>query len=97
MLRISQKNVIAADGSVGIRIVKDEFCKALISRFGRPIVSTSANISGTETPLIFNKISPSIINSVNYVVKTHQDRIIQLKQSSIIKLMGDGEFDVIRK
>jgi len=91
------KNVIAADGSVGIRIAKDEFCKALISRFGRPIVSTSANISNTETPLIFNKISPVIINSVDYVVKTHQDRIIQLKQSSIIKLIGDGEFDVIRK
>jgi len=90
------KNVIAKDGTVGIRIVKEEFCRQLIKLFDKPIVSTSANISGEESPAIFSKVSDKIINEVDYVVKLHQAEVKQLKPSTIIKLDESGEFNVIR-
>lgn len=91
------KNVIAKDNSIGIRITKDVFCKKLIQLFGKPIVSTSANISGEENPIYFNKISKDIINSVDYVVDLFHDRIKEIKPSTIIKLKVNGEFSVIRR
>ena len=91
------KNLIGPDGSIAIRVVLDDFCKQLITLFGKPIVSTSANISGESTPLLFSKISEKIKSSVDYVVKTEQDKIKQLKPSTILKLHNDGEFEIIRK
>ena len=91
------KNLIRKDGCSAIRIVKDEFCKKLITLFGKPIVSTSANISGEPTPLLFCKISDKIIQSVDYVVKIGQNKINQLKSSTIIKLSENGEYEVIRQ
>lgn len=91
------KNVIAKDNSIGIRITKDVFCKKLIQLFGKPIISTSANISGEENPIYFNKISKDIINSVDYVVDLFHDRIKEIKPSTIIKLKVNGEFSVIRR
>ncbi len=90
-------NVIAADGSVGIRIIKHEFCSHLIQRFRKPIVSTSANISGETTPLIFTNINPKIINIVDYVVDLEQDNMEHKNQSTIMKLDADGRFEFIRK
>jgi L-threonylcarbamoyladenylate synthase len=91
------KNLIGKDNSIAIRIVKDAFCNQMITLFGKPIVSTSANISGEAAPLMFNNISEKIIRSVNYVVNIDHSIIKQLKPSTIIKLHKDGEYEVIRK
>jgi L-threonylcarbamoyladenylate synthase len=91
------KGLIAEDGSTGIRITSDEFCNELIKRFGRPVVSTSANISGTPSPAIFDEIGDEIISSVDYVVKWRQNDITRKPASSIIKLEENGVFKIIRK
>ena len=90
-------NLIAKDGSVGIRMVKEDFCNRLISRFQKPIVSTSANLSGEESPLFFSEISPEIIDAVDYVVKYRQNDLTPAKASSIIKLSVGGLFEIIRQ
>ncbi len=91
------KNVINEDGSIGIRIVKDEFCKKLIEKFGKPIVSTSANISGEPSPATFQEINPGILSQVDYVVNLRQSETSKNQVSSIIKLGMDGQVKVIRK
>jgi len=92
------KNVInSEDNSVGIRIVRDEFCYQLIRKFNKPLVSTSANISGEPTPAIFKDINPQIISSVDYVVNLRQQEKTASKPSSIIKIGKKGEVQVIRK
>jgi L-threonylcarbamoyladenylate synthase len=68
-------NVIASDNSVAIRIVQDDFCRKLIKKFGKPIVSTSANVSGNNTPTSFKEIEHGILDSVDYVGNLHQNRI----------------------
>ena len=90
-------NIIADDGSVGIRVAKDDFCRKLIKAFGKPIVSTSANISGGKTPGIFAEISEEIKTEVDYVVNFRQDDCKPAKASSIIKLYADGAFRIIRR
>lgn len=91
------KSLIAGDGSIGIRIVKDEFCSRMIHNFGKPIVSTSANVSGKPWPSGFHKIDSSIISAVDYVVKWRQDDEFRGKPSGIIKLGVKGEIKVIRE
>ena len=90
------KNLIADDKTIAIRIVRDEFCKQLIKRFGYPIVSSSANISGSTPPVHFGKISGEIKNGVDYIVDLEQDSVKEVKPSTIIKLEKDGEFKIIR-
>ena len=89
------KNVVAADNTVAIRIVKQEFCENLIKEFGKPIVSTSANISGEPTPKSFEEISQAILDSVDYVVDLHHDSKND-KSSRILKINTDGTIEVIR-
>lgn len=91
------KNAIAADGSIAIRITRDEFCVKLIKEFGKPIISTSANVSGTIDPVTFSQIPEVIKSGVDYAVNHHRDRIVKAKASRIIKLENNGEFTVIRK
>ena len=91
------KNLIADDGSIGIRIVNDPFCQKLIQRFKKPIVSTSANISGDKTPSNFSEISNNIIDMVDYVVQWKQDDYTRAQASGIIKLKNNGEIQKIRK
>ncbi len=91
------KNVINADGTVGIRIVKHDFCSQLIQRFRKPITSTSANISGQPTAQFFDEISQEIIDAVDYVVDFEQELRIPKKPSTIIKLGPSGQFEFIRK
>ena len=79
------ENVPSEDGSVGIRIVKESFCKHLIKRFRKPIVSTSANISGEKTPAIYPEISKKIKESVDYIVQYRQDDTSVSAPSGIIK------------
>jgi L-threonylcarbamoyladenylate synthase len=90
------KNLIAEDGSIGIRISDDDFCKELIKRFGKPLVSTSANISGGNTPSVFSEISEEIKDSVDYIVEWRQDDYTKKPPSSIIKLGEGGVFKIIR-
>lgn len=91
------KNTIASDGSIAIRITRDPFCRELIAQFGKPVVSTSANVSGTADPITFNQIPEVIIKGVDYVVDHNRDRIAKMKASRIIKLEPNGEFTVVRK
>jgi L-threonylcarbamoyladenylate synthase len=91
------KNVIARDKSIAIRIVKNEFCKELIKQFGKPIVSTSANLTSEPTPLTFSKISEQIKNKVDYTVNLYQNSVNIVKPSTIIKFGADGEFEIIRR
>lgn len=91
------KNVLAADGSIAIRIPADEFCRKMIHKFGRPVVSTSANISGEIVPRSFREIKPEIKQSVDYVVALRQNEMSASGASSIIKIKSNGEFEIIRK
>ncbi|MFT5252676.1 MAG: L-threonylcarbamoyladenylate synthase [Flavobacteriales bacterium] len=89
-------NLIAPDKTLGIRIIKEPFCFKLLERMKKPLVSTSANISGQPTPKSFKEISPEIIKGVDYVVNLHKDKIAG-KPSTIIKLTSDSQVKVIRK
>jgi len=90
------KNVMAADKTVAVRIVNNEFCKRLISGLNRPIVSSSANISGEPTPLVFSKISDSIKNKVDFCVQLFHSEFNQARASAIIRLYESGEYKIIR-
>ncbi|WP_394777054.1 L-threonylcarbamoyladenylate synthase [Flavobacterium sp.] len=89
-------NIIAPDNSLGIRIVKEPFCFKLLERMKKPLVSTSANISGQPTPIAFKDINPEIIKGVDYVVNLYRDKVAG-KPSTIIKLTKDSQVKVIRK
>ncbi|MBS1763496.1 MAG: threonylcarbamoyl-AMP synthase [Bacteroidetes bacterium] len=88
---------IAANGSAAIRMIKDEFCNKLIYKFNKPLISTSANISGEPAPSNFNDISKDIKNGVDYIVGYRQREKVKHTASSIIRLKNDGEVAVIRK
>jgi len=90
-------NLLAEDGSLGVRMVKDQFCQQLIGRFGKPIVSTSANLSGTPFGGSFKDIDPTILKEVDYVVNLRQQDRLKSTPSSIIKINLDGTFKIIRK
>ena len=89
-------NAIAEDGSCGIRLAKDTFCQQLIQRLGKPIISTSANVSGEETPKDFRSISDTILKGVDFVVNYRQNEAKSQKSSNIIKLKNNGEIKIIR-
>jgi len=89
-------NVMAEDRSVAIRVVKHDFCRELIRKFGKPIVSTSANISGENYPAGFAQISPEIKNSVDHVVDEIFCNRDKVQPSKIIKIEKNGEITVIR-
>lgn len=90
------RGVAAADKSIGIRVVRDEFCKQIIHKLDQAIVSTSANLSGEPAPLMFNQISEQIKKEVDYVVKLHQDSIRTMKPSRIIRIKGKSDFEIVR-
>jgi L-threonylcarbamoyladenylate synthase len=88
-------DVLSADGSIAIRLVGDEFCRHLVKRLQKPIVSTSANIHGEPSPQNFSEISHQIIRSVNYVVKYRQDDHSPKKASALVK-WHNGNVQIIR-
>lgn len=88
-------NLINEDGSVAIRIVRDDFCRKLIEKMKKPLVSTSANISGEKFPQNFNEVSDKIKNGVDYIVQHRQNDFSKSAPSSIIKL-NDDEIQIIR-
>mgnify|MGYP001028950228 CR=1 FL=1 len=90
------KNMIASDGSVAIRISSNPFCMATVQVFGKPIASSSANISCEPTAITFGQISDKIKNTVDHIVSLYQDEVKHPKASTIIKLGLNGEFTIIR-
>lgn len=90
-------NILAEDGSVGIRVTNEEFSKQLCFRFRKAVVSTSANISGEPSPKSFADISDEIKNAVDYIVGVRQNEKGGVKPSSIIKLGAGGVVQVIRE
>lgn len=89
-------NVIAEDGSVAIRIPMSEFCRELVRRFRKPVVSTSANFSGEPAPALYEEISMDIINSVDWVADPYLEEGATGKASQIIKVGLKGEIEIIR-
>jgi len=90
-------NLLAKDGSIGIRITNEAFTQQLIQRFRKPVVSTSANISGEISPRNFAEISEEIKKSVDFIVNFRQDDLSRSNPSGIIKLGVGGQVEVIRK
>lgn len=90
------KNVIASDDTIAIRIVQDGFCKELIQKFGKPIVSTSANVSGEATPNSFSEISRTILESVDYIVNLQLEHQCDTP-SRILRITDLGTIEVIRE
>ena len=89
-------NLIAEDNTLAIRVASDEFCQKLIRKLKRPLVSTSANISGQPTPKSFSEISKDILKGVDYVVNLHREKQNNIP-STIIKLSNNGVVKIIRK
>ncbi|MDQ3277811.1 MAG: Sua5/YciO/YrdC/YwlC family protein, partial [Bacteroidota bacterium] len=89
-------NLVAENGSIGIRIVQDEFCRHLVRRLRKPIVSTSANISGQPSPRFFDDISNDVKNQVDHIVAWRQDDNTPSLPSQIIR-WKNGDVEFIRK
>lgn len=90
-------NLVADDGSIGIRIPRERFCEELLRLFPRPVVSTSANVSGSPTPAFFHEIDPGIAAAVDYVAEYRRDDTTPHRPSSIIKVSKGGVFKILRK
>ncbi len=88
---------VSADGTICIRVVGNDFCKALIHKLGHPITSTSANLAGEKSPSIYAEITEKIKSSVDYVVELYHDVLTKPKASTIIRLYEDNHFDIIRQ
>ncbi len=91
------KEILADDGSIGIRLVKDDFCKKLISKLNKPLVSTSANFSGDKSPMKFSDITPEMIDLVDFAVEENREKVSQYSGSSVIKVWNDGRIKVLRE
>jgi len=89
--------LIGSDGSIGIRVCKHPFCLQLIQRMRKPLVSTSANISGKPSPLYFSQIDAEIIDGVDYVVDLDQHNMEIKTPSTIMKLAPNGSFEFLRR
>lgn len=89
--------ILAEDGSIGIRLVKDDYLKKLIGKLNKPLVSTSANFSGDPSPMKFADISQEIISSVDAVAEENHDKISQYSGSSVIRMWKDGRVKVLRE
>lgn len=89
-------NLIANDGSVGFRVSRDPFSRDLCRALRKPMVSTSANISGYSAPAIFSEIAPEIVDNVDYVVNWRREETTKSAPSSVIKISADGQFKILR-
>ncbi len=90
------KNVIADDGSLAIRIPRHDFCQELLEAFGKPITSTSANISGGPIPYSYRSVVQHVKEAVDYIVALEQDTISRPKPSTIVKIDPNGEIRILR-
>lgn len=90
------KNAINEDNTIAIRMVKHRFCQQLIREFGKPIISTSANISGEKTPILFGQISPEIKEQVDFIVERKHDTTNYREPSKLIKINKDNSIEYLR-
>lgn len=95
--KVIHKEISTTDGSLAIRIVKDAFCSALINRFGKPIISSSSNITGEASPSCFKEINDRILKGVDYIVNLRQEEDELHKPSKILCLHDDNSFSTIRE
>ncbi len=91
------KELLADDGSIGIRLVKNDFCKKLISKLNKPLVSTSANFSGEKSPMKFSDISNEMLRLVDYVVEENREKVSEYSGSSVIKVWDTNRIKVLRE
>lgn len=91
------KSIIAPDGTIAIRVIKDDFCQRLIQELGKPLISSSANISGEPTPLVFSQISQKMKDRVDYVVQLSHGHFHAAKTSTILRVFVDGSYRVVRE
>ena len=91
------KEILAQDGSIGIRLVKDLFLKKIITKLNKPLVSTSANFSGEKSPMKFSDISAELVNAVDFVAEENHDKVSEYSGSSVIRIWKDGRIKVLRK
>ena len=91
------EGVTSDDGSVGVRICSDPFCDGLLNAFRKPLVSTSANISGSEAPAVFDEISEEMKAAVDYVCLWRQDDRRRAAASSVIKISSNGVIKILRQ
>lgn len=89
-------NLLAEDGSVGLRITREDYSQALCKALGKPLVSTSANVSGQPSPSFFNEIAPEIIENVDYVARYGRDETTPRKPSMVVKVSDDGCVKILR-
>lgn len=90
------ENLVAEDGSLGVRVTKENISHELCFRFQKAVVSTSANISGEPSPANFTEVDPRILEGVDYVMKSRQNDLSKAKPSSIVKLKSDSSITIIR-
>ena len=91
------KELLAEDGSIGIRLVNELFLKKIITKLNKPLVSTSANFSGEKSPLKFSDISKEIKNTVDFIAEENHDKISEYSGSSVIRIWKDGRIKVLRE
>ena len=91
------KEILAKDGSIGIRLVDDLYLKKIITKLNKPLVSTSANFSGEKSPMKFSDISKQIIDSVDFVAEENHDKVSEYSGSSVIRIWNDGRIKVLRE
>ncbi len=89
--------LLAEDGSIGVRLTTEPFSAALCKAFGRPLVSTSANISGKPAPAHYGEISQEILDAADYVCTSRRDETAPAAASTVIKLSAGGVFKILRK
>ncbi len=90
------KSVYASDGTVGIRITRDPFCRELCRALDKPLISTSANISGYDYPLVFRDMDHELIKKADYVVEYGRNEVKQIKPSTIVRLKNNWEYEILR-
>lgn len=88
--------LLASDGSIGVRVTSETFSRQLCDALRRPLVSTSANVSGCPSPVFFNEISPEIIAAVDYVCTSRRDDTTPRRPSCVIRLSENGMFKILR-
>ena len=91
------KEILAEDGSIGIRLIKDDYCKRLITKLNKPLVSTSANLSGQKSPMKYGDISDEIKNAVDYIVEENHDKVSKFSGSSVIKIWNNSQIKILRE
>jgi L-threonylcarbamoyladenylate synthase len=89
--------LVAPDGTVGFRVVKDEFCFKVVRRLGHGMVSTSANKAGQPTPVVYTEVDAAIVRGADHIVNWRQDDATRTTPSRMVRLSADGKLEVVRE